>query len=169
MKSRFKLLFTFSSIVFSSLVFSCSDNSGPVQVSSPDNRLIVDFSLDQAGRPGYSVTFGDQLVISRSSLGFLLKDAADLNQDFEITASSQSTFDETWEPLYGEFSQIRNHYNELVVRLKESGESGRMVHLVFRVFNDGIGFRYEVPEQPNITNVEIMSEETEFKFTGLFW
>lgn len=156
-------------ILLSILINGCNKDFQSAQVSSPDNKLKVNFPLDKNEKPGYNVSFENQTIIDTSSLGFLLKDAPDLNLNFEITETSQSTFDETWEPLYGEFSKIRNHYNELIIRLTEKSGSYRKMHLVFRVYNDGIGFRYEVPVQPNLTEVQIMSEETEFQFTSDHW
>ncbi len=134
-------------------------------VSSPGS--VVEASLLLAdGKPYYAIRRGEQDVVVPSRLGFVFKEAAPLNQDFVIADHEETSFDETWTQPWGEVKEIRNHYNELRVELKEaSGEQRRLV-VTFRVYDDGVGFRYELPEQPGLADVEIMDEETEFVLAG---
>lgn len=134
-------------------------------VTSPREVLEVSFLLAN-DKPYYAIRRGEQDVILPSKLGFVFKEAAPLNQDFVIAAHEETTFDETWTQPWGEVKEIRNHYNELRVELAEtSGEQRRLV-VVFRVYDDGVGFRYELPEQPGLAEIEIMDEETEFALAG---
>ena len=102
------------------------------------------------GAPLYQVSRSSREIIKASKLGFEFKDAAAMVQDLAVTGSRQSSFDEIWEQPWGEVKEIRNHYNELRVELEEKNGTSRKMDLVFRVYNDGIGFRYELPEQGTI-------------------
>ena len=96
----------------------------------------------------------------------MLKDAGPLNQNLTVTGVEHKSFDETWTLPWGEVERIRNHYNELRLSLEEATEAHREMIVVFRVYDDGLGFRYEVPEQDNLSDFEIMDEETEFALAG---
>jgi len=96
----------------------------------------------------------------------VLKDAGPLNQNLTVTGVEHKSFDETWTLPWGEVERIRNHYNELRLSLEEATEAHREMIVVFRVYDDGLGFRYEVPEQDNLSDFEIMDEETEFALAG---
>ena len=134
-------------------------------VASPGGAVEVSFLLAE-GRPYYAIRRGEQDVILPSKLGFVFNEAAPLNQDFVIAAHEETTFDETWTQPWGEVKEIRNHYTQLRVELAEaSGEQRRLV-VVFRVYDDGVGFRYELPAQPALAEIEIMDEETEFVLAG---
>lgn len=134
-------------------------------VSSPGNIIQVQFKLEN-GVPYYNVSrFGIE-IINKSALGFILRGAPDLKDGFFLKESTQSYHDETWTQLWGEKKQIRNHYNEMRVDLIENGPLSREISIVFRVYDDGLGFRYEIPEQPNIDQIKIMDELTEFALTG---
>ncbi|MEE8392681.1 MAG: glycoside hydrolase family 97 N-terminal domain-containing protein, partial [Anaerolineae bacterium] len=134
-------------------------------VSSPDGKVQVTFTLVD-GVPYYQVSRSSQDIIRPSKLGFIFKDAEPLNQNLTIAASTLDSFDETWTQPWGEVKEIRNHYNELRVNLEESTEAHRRMTIVFRVYDDGLGFRYELPEQDNLSDFEIMDEETEFALAG---
>ncbi len=134
-------------------------------VTSPDGKIRVTFSLEQ-GVPTYAVSRARQEIIKPSKLGFVFKDDPSLSQNLAMTRVERRSFDETWEQPWGEVRQIRNHYNELRVYLQETVPAKRQMNLVFRVYDDGLGFRYEVPAQPNLTDIEIMAEETEFALSG---
>ncbi|MFQ5866236.1 MAG: glycoside hydrolase family 97 N-terminal domain-containing protein, partial [bacterium] len=136
-----------------------------VDVSSPDGKIKVTFMLTD-GVPFYQVSRSGQNVIKASKLGFVFKDAPPLNQNLTIVDSQQSSFDETWVQPWGEVKEIRNHYNELRVQLEETTESPRKMSLVFRAYDYGLGFRYELPEQDHLKDFQIMDEETEFVLTG---
>lgn len=134
-------------------------------VASPSGTVEVSLLL-ASGRPYYALRRGEQDVILPSKLGFVFKEAAPLNQDFVIADHEETTFDETWTQPWGEVKEIRNHYNELRVELEEASGEQRRLNVVFRVYDDGVGFRYELPKQPGLTDIEIMNEETEFALAG---
>ena len=131
-------------------------------ISSPDGRLAVEVGIDGKGSPVYKVELAGHRVIDNSHLGFNLLDAVPMTEDFELINQSEDTVDETWQPVWGEESEIRNHYNELVLNLIQHS-TGRRVDLRFRVFDDGVGFRYEFPApQPDFASFIITDELTEF-------
>lgn len=134
-------------------------------LASPGGVVEISFLLAD-GRPYYAVRRGGQDVLLPSRLGFVFKETAPLNGDFVVTAHETSFFDETWTQPWGEVKEIRNHYNGLRVELQEATGEQRRLNLVFRVYDDGVGFRYELPAQPGLTDVEIMDEETEFALAG---
>ena len=134
---------------------------GP-RVTSPDGTLVVELATDNDGRPSYAVSRKGQPVIAPSRLGFLLLDAPKFERNIEIVQPRTRTFDETWEQPWGERRFIRNHYNELTVTLKEKAKPFRRFDVVFRVFDDGVGFRYRFPKQPGLEQVKISEELTEF-------
>ena len=134
---------------------------GP-RVASPDGTIVVELATDNDGRPAYAVSRKGQPVIASSRLGFLLLDAPKFERNIEIVQPRTRTFDETWEQPWGERRLIRNHYNELTVTLKEKAKPFRSFDVVFRVFDDGVGFRYRFPKQPGLEQVKISEELTEF-------
>ncbi|WNJ20448.1 glycoside hydrolase family 97 protein [Pontibacter sp. G13] len=135
-------------------------------IESPDGAISVRVGLDETGRPFYRVSAWDQAVVDTSYLGFDLNHLPDLRDGFTVTAVSRNDFDETWEQPWGEERHIRNQYRELKLSLRERKHEQRSIDLVFRVFNDGIGFRYEFPEQEHLRNFEILDELTEFHLVG---
>ena len=141
-------------------LISCSTDVS-YQAGSPDNSLKLQFSLKD-GKAFYSLMKNDKQVISESALGFILSDRDSLNKNFKVADVSQNSLDETWEQPWGEDRYVRNHYNELKVNLIESGRLERKMSIVFRVFDDGLGFRYEIPQQENIKDFVVMDEVTEF-------
>jgi len=143
-------------------LISCSQQH---QVFSPDKKIQVKLSLEQ-GALHYSIFCDGKPVILPSALGFAFKNAAPMVSNFEIEDTRATSVDESWKPVWGQRSEIRNYYNQLEVRLKETSDLSREMTVVFRVFNDGVGFRYLLPEQPNLKEIEIMSEETYFHFSG---
>ena len=134
---------------------------GP-RVASPDGTIVVELATDNDGRPAYAVSRKGQPVIASSRLGFLLLDAPKFERNIEIVQPRTRTFDETWEQPWGERRLIRNHYNELTVTLKEKAKPFRSFDVVFRVFDDGVGFRYRFPKQSGLEQVKISEELTEF-------
>ncbi len=160
LKSYPKLLIL---VVLLMLLAQCRQTPN-TQVSSPNGKLELTFTLEE-GVPYYQVSYDGRDVILPSKLGFTFKEAEPLNQDLKITGSETSTVDETWTQPWGEVQEIRDHHNELRVNLEEMAGARREMTLVFRAFNDGLGFRYELPEQEHLTDLEIMDEETEFALT----
>ena len=134
---------------------------GP-RVASPDGTIMVELATDNDGRPAYAVSRKGLPVIASSRLGFLLLDAPKFERNIEIVQPRTRTFDETWEQPWGERRLIRNHYNELTVTLKEKAKPFRSFDVVFRVFDDGVGFRYRFPKQSGLEQVKISEELTEF-------
>lgn len=139
---------------------------------SPDQQVNLQFSLGPKGEPTYTLQRKQQVVIQPSRLGFDLKnDEINLLDGFEITDSARTSLDETWAPVWGEESQIRNHYNELLIGLTQKS-TGRKINIRFRAFNEGIGFRYEFPAQDKLGYFVIQEEKTQFAMTGdhtAFW
>jgi hypothetical protein len=140
-------------------------NAQTLTVASPNGKIEIAFVLDN-GIPFYAVNRQDKEIIKPSKLGFVFKNQQPLDGNLKIKEKEESTFDETWTQPRGEVKDIRNHYNELQVMLEETTELHRRLMIVFRVFDDGFGFRYEFPEQENLKDVIIMDENTEFRLTG---
>jgi glucan 1,4-alpha-glucosidase len=141
------------------------------EIKSPDANLVLTFTLQTGGVPTYSLTYKGRPVILPSKLGLELKKDTSLTSGFAVTDTKTSTFDETWHPVWGEMSSIRNHYNELAITLTQA-ETERYIIVRFRVFNDGLGFRYEFPRQPKLSYFVVKEERTQFALTGdhkAFW
>lgn len=135
-------------------------------LSSPNAELKLNFELKSDGTPTYSLHYKAKEVIAESKLGLeLVDDDKSLMDGFEVKDSSTSTFDETWSPIWGEQSEIRSHYNELAVTLEQPEQDRHMI-IRFRLFNEGLGFRYEFPQQDNLVYFVIKEEHTEFAMTG---
>ena len=138
-------------------------------VKSPDGRLVVSVDL-QNGTPVYKVNYDKREVVKKSKLGFELyenfqdRKVIDFQNNFEKLKEVTSTFDDTWTPVWGEESSIRNNYNSLTLELKHN--DGRLMNICFRVFNDGIGFRYEFPQQGATNYYFIKEEKSEFAMAG---
>lgn len=132
----------------------------------------MEFSLQNDGTPTYNLKYKNKEVVKTSKLGLELKDdKKSLLNDFTIADTKTSTFDETWKPVWGEVDHIRNHYNELAVTLNQKG-TDRQIVIRFRLFDDGLGFRYEFPAQKNLTYFVIKEERSQFAMTGdhtAFW
>jgi len=145
---------------------------GAQVLESPAKRLSMEFSLSEKGQPQYLVNLDGSPIILPSSLGFDLKnDDIDLLDGFELTKTEKASFDETWKPVWGEESQIRNHYNELMVELTQV-KTGRKMIIRFRAFDEGLGFRYEFPLQEKMGYFVVKEEKTQFALTGdhtAFW
>ena len=142
------------------LALGVAASAKDVKVSSPDGSLTVTVGVD-GGKAWYSVTRGQQAVINRSELGFVLKDG-DFKDGFKMGKVTRSSLDETWSQPWGEDAQVRNHYNEMRVRLQEKKMKKRNLDVVFRAFDDGVAFRYEYPRQPGLQDFVIMDELTQF-------
>ncbi|GAA4320120.1 glycoside hydrolase family 97 protein [Mucilaginibacter gynuensis] len=141
-------------------------------ITSPDKNLTLTFGLQTGGVPTYQLTYKKKDVIKTSKLGLETKDVPSFLDGFTITKTEQSTFDESWNPVWGEQKTIRNHYNELLVTLSQKAVKDRFIRIRFRLFNDGLGFRYEFPSQPNLNYFIIKEEHTQFALAGdhkAFW
>ena len=163
------------------------------QLVSPDGNLVMNFSLTANGAPAYDLSYKGKPVIKTSTLGLELKQEdpnaqtdfqlsgpkkiegleakANLMNGFTVAQTQTSSFDETWTPVWGEESQIRNHYNELAVTLDQP-QNKRQIVIRFRLFNDGLGFRYEFPQQKELNYFVIKEEHSQFAMAGdhtAFW
>jgi len=164
------------------LLIACTAGALSAQtLQSPDKNLILTFSVQEGGKPTYALSYKGQEVIAPSHLGLELyssnevqfgeelKKNTDVNTSlydgFTVEKVTTATADETWAPVWGESKTIRNHYNELVVTLRQKS-TDRTMNLRFRLFNDGLGFRYEFPEQKNLVYFVVKEELTQFAMTG---
>ena len=134
-------------------------------VSSPSGNLTLTAGVDNAGRPYYSLRRGGEVILLPSALGMKLKDGS-LDSDFRVVAFARATKDETWRQHGGEEVDVRNHYNELTMKLAQKKGLQRQLNIVFRIFDDGMGFRYVFPEQKQLKDFVITDEATEFCFKG---
>lgn len=134
-------------------------------VSSPSGNLTLTVGIDNAGRPYYSLRRGGEVILLPSALGMKLKDGS-LDSDFRVVTFARATKDETWRQPWGEEVDVRNHYNELTMKLAQKKGLQRQLNIVFRVFDDGMGFRYVFPEQKQLKDFVITDEATEFCFKG---
>ncbi|WP_114782824.1 glycoside hydrolase family 97 protein [Botryobacter ruber] len=135
-------------------------------ITSPDKNFSLTFQLNDNGEPTYQLTYKKKPVIRQSSLGLETKDAGSLAKGFTLANTEQATVDESWNPVWGEVKTIRNNYNEMAVTLKQEEPKSRTMVIRFRLFNDGLGFRYEFPAQPNLSYFVIKEEKTQFAMTG---
>jgi glucan 1,4-alpha-glucosidase len=148
------------------ILFAFSTIATAQQLKSPNGEFEMNFSLSGDGIPTYSLKYKNKEVVKTSKLGLELKnDKKSLLNDFTIIDSKTATFDETWKPVWGEVAQIRNHYNELAVTLNQKGIDRKIV-IRFRLFDDGLGFRYEFPSQKNLVYFVIKEERTQFAMAG---
>lgn len=148
-----------------------AQNAGPVTATSPDGTIGVAVDIVQDGHAVYSVTRKGKPIIAQSRLGFLFTDAPKIDRHMTITGQETRDSDDTWQQPWGEWRTIRNHFRELTVHLKEADQPARSYDLKFRIYDDGLGFRYEVPDQPNLRSANIAEELTEFAFAsdGTAW
>ena len=142
-------------------------------INSPDKNLNLTFELNSSGVPTYALTYKQKAVIKPSTLGIECKDVPSFMNGFTVSNTEKSTFDETWTPVWGETKTIRNNYNELLVTLTQKIDNNpRNIKIRFRLFNDGLGFRYEFPFQKNLNYFAIKEEHTQFALAGdhkAFW
>jgi len=152
-------------------IFIISHIAAAESLYSPNKNFRLDFGLSASGEPQYALTYKDKPVIKTSAMGFELKDAKALLSGFSMVNTTTGSANETWKPVWGEVSEIRNHYNELVVTLEQKAEQ-RTMTIRFRLFDDGLGFRYEFQKQPNLNYFRITKECTQFALAGdhkAFW
>ena len=154
--------------------YSCSDTQNKtLEIVSPNSDINLKFDVNSEGKPFYKVVFNNSTIVDTSYLGFEFKDAPAFEKNFIVKNSEIKTFNETWQMPWGEQLDVVNHYNELKVELQEKTSPERFLNIVFRVYDDGIGFRYEFPEQARFKgDVLIKEEHTEFNLTEdykTFW
>lgn len=140
-------------------------------LKSPDGNLVMNFKLDNEHSPVYSLDYKGKEVIKDSRMGFVLRPALDYSKGFRLLSSDTASADIVWKPVWGQYSEIRDNHNELLVSLLQE-KTGWILNIRFRLFNDGLGFRYEFPVQSNLRHFTIENEVTEFCMTGnhkAFW
>ncbi|MEO1049389.1 MAG: glycoside hydrolase family 97 protein [Bacteroidota bacterium] len=150
-------------------IFGCSapteTETAKLSVTSPDGKIKVEFfNLDEAF--GYFVSYDNKTIIDSSYLGFDFRESADITGNLKVVGTNTEEVNEDWDMPWGEVKTVNNHYKGLLVQLQEKGEQERLLNIHFKAYNDGIGFRYEFPEQPNLNDVVIMDENTQFNLTG---
>jgi len=148
------------------LFTACKKEETHLFVNSPDNNIIIEFSLTKTGQPTYLLKHKNKTVIDTSFMSFDFKDLPSLKDNFKIIKTTTGSVDETWQMPWGEQLEVRNNYNELVLSLEEQTNAKRKLNIHFKVYNDGLGFRYEFPEQSNLKEVLITDENTQFNITG---
>ena len=167
---KYLILTVAACIMLPSVVLALPANEGLV-LRSPNGELEMVFGLSEKGEPHYALTYKGKDVIKESRLGYSLKPEYVFDSGFEVVESSRDTVDYSWEPVLGENKVIRDNHNELFVALRQSS-TGWLLNLRFRLFDDGLGFRYEFPVQGELRHVIVKEERTEFRLTGdhkAFW
>jgi hypothetical protein len=135
-------------------------------------NIKLSVAIDASGTVSYTVEHKDLMIVAPSNLGFMLTDGVDMHSGFELLSTETKTVDETWQPVWGEVKNIRNHYQQLTVHLKQKNTSHYLLDIVFRVFEDGVAFRYVFPNQPELKYFIVADELTQFNLTGdhkTFW
>ncbi len=169
-----KLVFTLITILYCSVIFAQVKTT----VYSPDKNIQLNFWLNENGAPVYEMAYKNREVIYPSTMGFRLKQTMTnealpaLQSSLKITASTQTGYNNKWKPVWGDVKEIRENYNQLLVSLSQQGENPIVFNIIFKVFDDGVGFRYEFPKQKNLHHFIVAEEKTEFSLTGdhkAFW
>jgi hypothetical protein len=166
-----KIKFNILAFILVIAIVGCKENSEST-IFSPSKNIKVDFNLTKEGKPYYLVLKASEKVIDTSYLGFDFDNSIPFIDNFQIVKTSEREFNETWQMPWGEQLDVKNHYNELKVELQEISQLKRKLNIVFRVYDDGIGFRYEFPKQANFKEAVITNENTEFNLTEdytTFW
>ncbi len=155
-------LFLICSLLFSSLSMA---QTADHKVLSPSGNLELNFSL-QNGQPSYTLNYKGKMVIEKSSLGFKIKDMPDFGSAYTLIDAKNESVNQTWEPVWGETKTIVNQYNSIKFTLKDNAPKPHTLVIVFKVYNDGLGFRYEFPEQPNLMHFIVEEELSSFNLNG---
>ncbi len=146
--------------------FACEQGSMETKVTSPSSVNTIEFFLDDGGTPMYLVRHQDAVVIDSSTLGFDLIGQNPLSNGLQLKGTSLREFRENWEMPWGEQRMVENAYQELIVELEEQAAPNRRLNIYFRAYDDGVGFRYEFPEQEGLDTLLILEENTQFRLTG---
>ncbi|MFI5156196.1 MAG: glycoside hydrolase family 97 protein [Chitinophagales bacterium] len=136
------------------------------------NKIKLSFSMNDQGKPVYAVEYNKQQVILPSFMGFVLAEDSNFYKNFHVLGTDRKGVDEVWEPVWGETKFIRNRFTQLTIHLQEQAAPYHLLNLIFRVFEDGVAFRYEIPKQPSLTYFTVANELTQFRMTGdhkTFW
>lgn len=165
-----KYILTLIAMAITILGTAQSQKTKSYELASPTGKNKITFEM-QGSAPTYSVSHGKTQVISPSDMGFELKGKEDLSRNFELVKVEKSSFDETWEQVWGEKKKIRNHYHQMVVKLRQKSGKKRQLNIEFRAYDDGVAFRYVYPKQKDKDSIFIMDEKTTFtlKEEGKAW
>lgn len=134
------------------------------EVRSPDGRVVATFEIDRAGFMRYGITYRNQPILARSGLGLQLAGGETLASGFKVVRQQAQTHDAVWKPVWGERAEVRNHYNQLTIDLADDHSPPRRLRLVFRAYDAGVAFHYQLPEGPDAAEIAIEHENTEFRF-----
>ena len=143
------------------VIVSCG-KPDQLHITSPDQMIRV--MIDMENGPQYWITFGEDTILKKSRIQLILQKAQKLEK-FELLNVEESTVNEAWERVWGKRKHVTNHYNALIMHLREQ-DTGLLMDLYFRAYNDGVGIRYGFPEQENLNNIVLKEEKTEFSFTN---
>lgn len=147
-------------------IFFASCSKQDTVLKSPNGAVALRFAIDMSGKPTYTVEYQGSKLIEASELGLELFDAPALMEGFAVKKILKTTVDQTWEMPWGEQRHVRNQYNELTVVLQEEASTNRELHLVFRAYDDGVAFRYHIPQVPGMDSIFIAEEHSHFRLTG---
>lgn len=152
--------------------FTIGASAQQFKVTSPDNSIALNVSVAVNGDVSYTMTYKNNPVMLSSSLGLKFKEPNVELKQFSLVKADSSVYDQTWHTVWGEYSSIRDHHKELRLQLKDKSGSGILINIVFRVFNEGVGFRYEFPQQEKLTHFILADERSQFHLAGdhkAFW
>lgn len=169
-----KMVFTIFLMMWGTFIFAQSKTN----INSPNNNITLNFWLTETGVPMYELFYKKGELLLPSAMGFNLKQTMrnealpSLTDHLMMTASSKTSSDTKWKPVWGDVKEIRDHYNQLNITLSQQGDNAILFNIIFKVFDDGVGFRYEFPQQKNLSHFIVSEEKTEFHLTGdhkAFW
>jgi len=156
-----RIAYFLTAILMTCLLGTCTAKSEEATISSPNGKTVIHLSIVD-GKAKYEVAKDGKVCIKPSKLGFTLSNNQNLDGPFKMKSVKSSSFDQTWEQPWGEEIEVRNHYTEMRIELQQQDGEQRLLNIVFRAFDDGVGFRYEFPEQESLKKFEITAELTEF-------
>lgn len=160
-----KKIIAFVLVLFVTISCTSSNNERAI-VYSPSKNIEVSFQLLNDGTPTYTINFNGKSIIDTSKLGFDFKELSSIKDNFKIVDVQKNSFNETWEMPWGEAKKVINNYNEIIVTLQNSDIEISKLKIHFKVYDDGVGFRYEFPLQNNLDSLIVMDENTQFNLTG---
>ena len=163
MKSTVRAFIVITSLLL--LIFIDLSNAQNLHLASPDGRVDIEFTLED-GVPAFSANYRGLRFLNSTEIGIELENQPSLHRNLRFVEADFSNRDETWETVYGIAREVRNHYNEMRVTLEEKASEGRRMNLTFRAFDNGLAFRYEIPDQPGLSSLSITDEMTSFEFAS---
>jgi len=152
--------------VLSAVLLLLASHTSAAEVKSPDGNVIVAFKTGEQGELLYSLGYRGKLVVLESRLGLELQDAPSMDASFRVVNVTHSTHDETWKPVYGERSVVRDHYNQMLIELSDDRQPPRRLSMTFRAYDEGAAFCYAIPKQDPAGQIHITKENSEFRFAS---